>query len=664
MAVGPRNCTSGKGMVLALMAAVSCLGGCNNDPNPRPMKEKRADGTPWLVRYAGMPDEPRSLDPQISYDQMSRRILEPIVETLLEYHPYKTDPYEVVPSLLDSMPARIVNGDGTVTYTCRLKKGIRFTDDPCFPGGKGRELVANDVQFTFQRLSDPKLESPVFSNLAEYIMGMTEAHAAAKQNGAVFDYSKPLPGIELVDSHTFKLHLRKAYPQILYWLAMHFTSPVAREAVEYYDGEAHPDGPGGKPVIRDKFAWHPVGTGPFRLKDYSPGHLIRLERNVHYTTSVFPEGGWPPEKEEVLRPLAGKPLPLVDEVIFTIFRETLPIWLLTRQGYLDTMGVSKDAYNSLITPSKELTPKFRDRGMRLEKDVEPSTFFLSINLEDPVLGLNKKLRQALSCALDSQGWIDIFYNSVPPVAQQLVPPGIFGYQPEFRNPYGFDLKKARQLIAEAGYPNGRDKEGKQLVLTMDVNASGAEERQSVEYNQRLLEQLGIKVIILENNFGGMLEKHDQGNFQMAYGTGWGADYPDPENFFFLFYSKNFPPAGKNVSRYKNVEFDRLFEQMATMENSPARFEIVKQLNAILVEDCPAILEFNKAYYVVVQPFAPRTHNNLMLEGGIKYSWIDYELRERNRREWNPRARWPVAVAVLGVFGALGFGLFLNRRRNV
>jgi oligopeptide transport system substrate-binding protein len=652
---------------LRFFLAVSCalLAACDNNPNPKPLHAKRADGSPWLVRYGSMADEPRSLDPQVSYDSVSRRVLEPVYDCLLEYHPMKTDPYEVVPCLLEKMPERTANADGTVTYLCKLKRGVLFHDDPCFPGGKGREVVAADVHYAWQRMCDPKIECPVFSNLADYVIGLNDAYEAAKKNGGRFDYTMPLRGFEIVDSHTFKIHLLRPYPQLVYWMAMHFTCPVAREAVEFYDGKEHADGAGGKMETRPLFKFHPVGDGPFRIAEYTRGQRVRLERNPHYITTVFPSDGWPPEKEKLLRPLAGHALPIVDEVQLTIFREMIPIWLLMRQGYLDGMGVSKDAFNSVVSPAHELSAKWRARGMSLEKDVEPGTFYMAFNMQDPLLGKNKKLRQALSAAFDAQGWIDIFYNGVPEVAQQLVPPGIFGNQKTYRNPYGFDLKKARALIAEAGYPNGRNpKTGQPLELTMDAVATGADERLMTEYEQRQLEQLGIRVRVIENNFPRMMEKEDQGNFQIASGSGWQADYPDPENFYFLYYSKNVPPAGKNISRYKNAEFDALFDKMATMENSPERLEIAHRMNDILNEDCPHVLNFHRAMYALIQPWSPRTHANMMLEGGVKYGLLDYDLREQKRREWNSKPLWPVGVALAIVAAGIIYAARVNRRRNV
>ena len=636
-------------LIAALIAAL--LSGCSNDPNVPPFQTQRPDGSPWLVRYGATPEDPRSLDPQVSYDNVSRRILEPVQECLLEYHPFKTDPYELQPCLLESLPLREARADGKIAYRCTLKKGVRFHADPCFGNSAANRTVTSaDVRYAFQRIADPVVESPALANLADYVTGLQAASDAAKKAGK-FDYDAPFPSIEIVSDHEFVLHLDRAYPQILYWLAMHFTAPVAREAVEYYDGKTH-DG-----VARDLFRFHPVGSGPFKIGEWVRGKRIRLVRNPDYNTTRFPTEGWEPARENELRPLANLPLPLVDEIQMTIFREVIPIFLLFRQGYLDGMGVGKDAFSSLMTPSRELSQKYRDRGVTLHRDIEPSTYYMHLNFEDPVLGKNKKLRQALSSAFDKESFVSIFFNNVPVPAEQLLPPGIPGHQRDFKNPYGFNLERAKKLMVEAGYPNGRDATGKQLEIAIETTANSADERTWAEFEQRQFEELGIKVKINENTFARMMEKLDQGSFQIASGSGWGADYPDPENFFFLYYSKNTPPAGKNAGRYNNPEFDRLFEQMAVMENSPERVAIAHRLNDILSEDVPQILTQHKSLFALAQPWAPRTQSNPMLEGGLKYAVLLHAPREALRKEWNrPSYTVPAALAVLGCALVLGLGL--------
>jgi ABC-type transport system substrate-binding protein len=614
---------------LSAIAAALWLAACDNNPHPAPLGESTPQRE-WLVRYSYQPEAPRSLDPQEAYDQMSRRVLEPIYDCLLEYHPFKNDPYELIPCMLEAMPEKTVHENGRVSYLCRLKKGICFHDDAVFPGGKGREVVSADVRFAWQRIADPKTECPVLSSLWEYVAGLKTSYEAAQKNGDKFNYDAPFDGIEVVDSHTFRVHLLKPYPQILYWMAMHFTCPVAQEAVRFYDGEKH-DGD-----RRARFKWHPVGTGPYRYVHSLSDHdnNFRLVRNERYTTTTFPLSGWPAEKDALCKPLAGKPLPILDEVQIRVLRETIPAWLLTKQGYLDHFGVSKDAFSSVVTATNEISPELMARGIKLEKDVDVSTFYTSLNMDDPVLGKNKKLRQALACSFDAATENEIFYNNVREVAQQLLSPGIPGFRKDLKNPYGFDLERGKKLIAEAGYPNGIDpKTGRPLEIVLDTNASGADERLLTEFEQRCFERLGIKVTVVENTFAKMLEKEDKGNFQLASGTGWGADYPDPENYFMLFYSKNLPPEGKNISRFKNAEYDKRFEQMATMEDGPERLKLIHEMVDIINEECPIIFTNHKAYYTLVQPWAPRTHANAMLEGGVKYLWLDPKARETKRAEW-------------------------------
>lgn len=646
------------GFLIFACALLLALPGCNNNPHPPPYHKTRPDGSPWIPRYSVLTGDPKSFDPQVSYDAVSRRVLEPVYDTLLQYHVMKTEPYELEACMLEEMPKREDLPDGTSSYLCKLKPGILFHDDPCFPGGKGREVVAADVHYAFQRIADPKVESPFFATLEPRVVGLREARAAGTAHGA-FDYSTPVRGIEVIDAHTFRIRLTSPYPIILYYLAMHATCPVSREAVEYYDGLEH----GGK--RRPAFKYYAVGTGPFRIREYVPKQRVRLERIPNYHTTVFPSDGFPPEKAEWLQQFAGKPLPLVDEILLTILSETIPAFVLGRQGYLDALAANKDAFGAIMTMSQELTPKYRARGMTLEKEVTASTFFMSFNMDDPVVGKNVKLRKALSCAYDVATYSEIFYSGVAPVSEQLLPRGLFGYDKNYRNPNGYNLEKAKNLLAEAGYPNGRDaRTGAQLELTLEEPVASTDERQRAEYNQRAFETLGIKIKVSENTFARVLERLEQGTFQVGSGTGWNADYPDPENFFFLFYSKNFPKEGANYCRYNRPDFDRLYEKMATMENSPERLELVQQMNAMLAEDCPMILEFDKAFYTAVQPWGRWTHNNQMLEGGFKYFTIDPEMRQRLQHEWNAKPVWPIAVGLVLLGGGLIYAVRWNRRQNV
>jgi len=645
-----------------LLAGLACLfafAGCDNNPHPRPLREKRADGKPWVVSYLAMPDDPRSLDPQYSYDTYGNAVLAQVYEGLLQYSPFKTDPYELEPCLADGMPQRIKNSDGTETYEIRLKRGVFFHDDPCFPGGRGREVTAADFVYTFQRIADPAVECPVLSTLQEFIAGLKPAYEEAREaarKGGKFDYAKPTGAITVVDDHTFRLNLLKAYPQIQYWLAMAFTAPVPREAVEYYDGKNG----------REQFKFHPVGAGPYRVAEWSRGRLIRLVRHKHYNATRFPAGGWPKDDEARFRPLAGAALPFTDEVQYVVIREAIPAWLLFKQGYLDRSGVGKDVFNSVITAGQTLSADLSARGVRLYRDVEPGTYYAQFNMEDPVLAKNRRLRQALSTAYNQAQANALFGNGVQVKAEQLLPPGVVGYEPGLKNPYRTEnLAEASKLLAEAGYPNGIDpKTGHPLELTLDVVTGNAESRQRAEFDQGQVQQLGLTCKIDENTWARFQDKQITGHFQMNTGSGWNADYPDPENFFFLFYSKNLPPKGSNYTRFSNPEFDKLFEQMATMDNGPERLAIIHRMNALLIEECPVILNFHPVAFTLNQPWTQRVSSNAMLVGGLKYSQIDPVLRSQKIRAWNRAPVWPLWV-LGGLFVLiLGYAIRWARQRNI
>jgi ABC-type transport system substrate-binding protein len=648
--------------IWCLTFGVFLFTGCDNDPHPAPYHKTRPDGSPWAVRYMGLPADPKSFDPQFAYTTIDQQFLEPVYDKLLEYNPMKQEQIELQPAMLEAMPTKEVHPDGRVSYLCRLKRNIRFHDDPCFEktGGKGREVVAADVHYVLQRLADPKVESPFFAPLEQRIIGLHEAREQGLAKTGKFDYATPVSGFEAIDSHTFRIHLKGPYPQLLYWMAMNTLSPVARESVEYYDGQMH-DG-----KLRPRFRFYTVGHGPFRMREYIPRRAVRYERFDGYHTSTFPTEGFPPERAEVCKKYAGKPLPLFDELYVMIVPELIPGFVLGRQGYLDSITANKDAFPSVVGPDHQLRPKYKARGMSLEEIGLPGTFFYSFNMEEPLLGKNIKLRKALAAACDMRAYVEIFYSGVAPVSNQLIPRGLYGYDPNYVDPNAFDLEKAKRLLAEAGYPGGRDaKTGEQLELTLDDPVEGTEMRQRAEYEKRMFEELGIKIKIRENTFARVVEQLEQGNYQFSSGSGWAMDYPDPENFFMLFYSKNMPREGANYCRYNNPEFDRAFEQMSTMDNGPERLALIQKMNAMLAEDCPVIWQFDKVTFLAPQPWAHWTHNSRTIEYSFnKYHQVDPVLREKLRAEWNRKPMWPLFVLGGLIVAGLGYAVHWNRREHV
>ncbi len=284
------------------------------------------------------------------------------------------------------------------------------------------------------------------------------------------------------DEREFEIVLSETNPQILYWFAMPFTTPVPWEAVAYFDGRE------GRANLADTA----VGTGPFRLSVYDKQLRYVLERNPTWWGArpenaaapgvVFP-GDIAPEDiaEKRIDPAyVGRRMPFLDRVNFTRERESIPRFNKFLQGYYDDGGIIKESFDAIVQNDR-LSPDMAKRGMRLDREVEPTTYYIGINMNDPVLGAKggeraRKLRQAMSLAIDAERYLDLFLNGRGMPAQSPLPPGLFGYDAAYRNPYRKpDLAKARTLLEEAGYSGGIDPATRRpLKLTLDTGSASAQ----------------------------------------------------------------------------------------------------------------------------------------------------------------------------------------------
>ncbi len=547
-----------------------------------------AELSPRGLTYFGTTERIRGFDPIEAGDTTSSAAVSKLYEGLLEYE-YLARPYTVRPLLAAKMP--VISADG-LTYTFTLKRGVRFHDNPCFPAGKGRELVAEDFVYSWKRLADANQKPKGFWVLEGRIVGLDDFHKLSTK-GPV-DYSLPVEGIKALDSHTFQVKLTEPYPQLMWILTMNYTFPVPWEAVKYYG---------------DEFLNNPVGTGPFLIKNWKRNYRIEYVRNPNYHTDLYPAKGEPGDKEAGLLEDAGKPLPLLDRIVEYVVADDSTDWLMFLAGQLGSSGLSRSNFDAVINQQKELTPELQARGIRLFKTPRMYTTYLGFNMTDPVVGTStdpavnerhRKLRQALSCAVDMQKWIE-FYNHRMIAASGPIPPGVAGYDPTKPPPYGFDLERAKQLLAEAGYPNGRDANGKRLVITMEIgSAADPESRQSVDLLASFFGRIGIEFKPSYNNWPEFLKKLERKQAQM-FQLGWIIDYPDAENFMQLFYSKNTSP-GPNHANYINPEFDKLYEKIRTMQDTPERTAIYQQMADIVITDAPWIFLTHPLTFGLFQPW--------------------------------------------------------------
>jgi ABC-type transport system substrate-binding protein len=650
---------------MPILAAVLAGAACGNDPYPG------ADAARKVV-YLAFSEAPKTLDPQVAYSTADHVVTGAVYDRLLEYH-FLERPYRLIPGLVREVPSPETRGDGHVVYRFELRDDLQFADDPCFAlGGAGRttrRVTADDVAFALMRIADPAVDSPVASTFA-HVVGFqdfaTRLSALRKDDAAFagrrideqYRAAGGIAGARAVGPTAFELELDAAYPQILFWFAMEFTAPVAWESVAYYDGEAG----------RDLFAEHPVGTGPFRVAVYDKRSRIVLERNPTWygirhpawqaPAATYPTSGEAGDaKRGLLDPTyAGKPLPFVERVELRLDKEDIPAFTKFLQGYYDVSGIIEESFDRVVK-SGTLSPDMAALGMHLHKTVVPSVFYLGFNMDDAVVGRpagerGRKLRQAMSLAIDAREFTRIFQNGRGIPAESPIPPGLFGYDPGYVNPFRVvDLERAKRLLREAGYPEGVDpKTGRPLHLTFDTQDTSARGRLRYQFFCDAWARLGLDVEIAATTYNQFQDKVRRGAYQL-FMWGWVADYPDPENFLFLLWSEMArSKGGPNTANFADAEYDRLFLAARALPNGEERAAVIRAMRALLERERPWIELFHQESYALVQGWMRNVKPLGMSFSTFKYQDVDAPLRAAKRLEWNRPIRWPLAAlaVVLGL----------------
>jgi len=544
--------------------------------------------------------EVKGMDPIFANDRYSANEVARIYEGLLEYD-YLKRPYTLVPNLADALPE--VSEDG-LTYTFKIKKGVVFQNDEAFAGGKGRELEAEDFVYSIKRLADPKLQGLGWWLLDEKIKGLNEWRNKYAEKDVV-DYSEKIEGLYAADKYTLVFKLSKPFPQFLYSLAMPFTFVVAKEVVEKYGKE---------------FINHPVGTGAFYLERFNPSSKrIEYVKNPTFRKKLFPSEA----SEEFKHMLtdAGKELPLVEKVTVNVISESQPRWLNFQKGKIDYSAVDKDNFDSVISEGKNLSKKLTDKGISLEISASLDVTYTAFN-HDLKLFENVDLRRALALGVDIHENNKLFYNNTALPAQSVVPPGIAGYMKDYKSPYRErDLAKAKELLAKAGYP-----EGKGLPeITYDCPSSSTS-RQIGELFKKQMSDIGVNIKVVQNTWP-ELQKKITTRQVMLYGIAWGADYPDAENFLQLLYGPNKAP-GANGSGYNNAEFNKLFATASVMQDSPERTALYEKLNRIASEQAPWIYGVHRQNYTLQHSWLKNYMSTDFESGQAQYLNIDLEQKKK------------------------------------
>jgi ABC-type transport system substrate-binding protein len=602
-------------------------------------------------------------------------------------------------------------------YDVPIKRGIKFAPHPAFAkdaqgnylyhhlkraelGDKRspwdfkvqgtREMVAEDYVYGLKRHASPRIEAPVFAIFAEYVIGLKEYGQRVREESVkqlkglpesirdkpFLDLRQwPLEGASAPDSHTLRVRIRGKYPQWQYWMAMPFVAPMAWEADAFYAQ----DGMSENSLSLNQW---PVGTGPFMMTEYVQDRRHVMKRNPNYRGDPYPCEGSEEDRKAGLLDDCGKTMPFVDTIVSTIVKEKVPRKEMFKQGYLDVPEIERPEwgvdFRVDMDDSDEVRANYESKGYKFPQATDINSWYIGFNWLDPVIGRgdtpeqqlrNRKLRQALSIAIDwEEGYGRIFRTKGGVAAHGPVPPGVFGSRegtPEGFNPITHrkvngelqrrPIEDAKQLLAEAGYPDGRDaKTGKPLVLNYDFQRAITPEFKAE--NDWLIKQfakIGIQLEVRATDFNQFQDKVLKGKHQIFW-YGWLADYPDAENFLFLLYGPNSKSKheGENVANYENPEFDRLYRRMQTLEDGPDKQKVIDEMVRIARDDSPWAWGYWPYVALAFQPWAYNGKPGIMVRDMARYYRVDPAMRAAKQAEWNRPIWWPLLVLVAGVIAIL------------
>jgi oligopeptide transport system substrate-binding protein len=574
--------------IATFIGAVSCflVLSCTKPGSPegtlRPAKGGRYFGGIYRQNETG---ELRGLDPAGLNDVTSGHIAINIFDQLLEFD----SDLNIIPEIATSWK---VSDDGR-TYTFILRNDVYFHDDPCFPSGKGRKLTARDVKYSFTRIVDVREQSRNDAYLRDKVVGASEFYEAtriASRTGGD-PHVRAVQGFVAVDDTTFQILLTKPFAPFMYTLTQPSFGIVPHEAVRAYG--------------RDFFQ-HPVGTGPFRFVEWSPDQHCVLERNPSF---------WE-------RDTFGNRLPYLDGIRFSFMKDDKMQLLEFASGKLEeSYRIPSEYFADIVDENKSPKGKW-SKYILLHKTALATQYYGFLNT-DPVFR-DVRIRQAFNYAVDRNRIIRYVLKGQAsgPAHNGLVPPSMPGYESDSVSGYSFNPTRARELLAQAGFPNGQGFP----EITLQLNAGGGRNMSIAESIQGMIEEhLNVRIRLMQVEFAQHLTDIDKGKAPF-YRLGWVADYPDPESFLNLYYGKLVPKDGGdspiNSVRYQHPAFDRIFEQALSTTDHAERMKLYRQAEQIAINDAPMLLILNDEDYRFIQPYVMGHPSNSMDRTPHNRTWFD------------------------------------------
>jgi ABC-type transport system substrate-binding protein len=522
------------------------------------------------------------LDPAVASDIASLSLLENLFDPLLRYD-YLARPLKLRENTAVGMPKV---EDGGLTYTFQVRPGIFFTPDPAFKGVK-RELTAADYVYSLKRLYDPMLKSPWLSLFEGKIAG----DAALKDK---FSYDTPIDGLKAVDRYTLRIKLSAPDNNFLFYLATPATGVVAREVIEAYPGQV---------------GNHPVGSGPFMIGEWKHSDKIVLVANPDSQAVFHATPGADAADQAIARALEGKRLPVVDRVEVKIAEEFQGRMLGFLGGDYDYLEQVPESMTDMVIADGKLKPALVAKGMQLTRFPVMQTYYMWMNMDNPVLGGYGKekvaLRRAISLAYNSAEDISLLKKGFAIKAQSPLPPNVLGYDPAYRSPVAYDPALANALLDRFGYkqrdPDGfrRTPANQPLTLAMHSEAT-AGGRLRDELWRKNLNAIGLRVAFTTDKKTEIIKASRLGKVMM-FESNWIADFPDGDNFYQLLYGPN---AGRaNYARFNLPAYNERYEKARALADSPQRQQLYFEMNQLI-----------HAY----NPWVPLSH---VMSADIRQPWL-------------------------------------------
>ncbi len=570
-----------------------------------------------VVRHAFRVAE-SSFDPARESDRYSAFFIEAIYDSLLSYD-YLARPVKLVPGVAVAMPDV---ADGGATYTFRIRQGVHFADDPVFKGTK-RELTAQDFAYSIRRFYDPKLRSPNLYYFEGKIIGADEVMQQAKKTGK-YDYDAPIAGLEVLDRYTLRIRLKEPDYNFQYVMAMPLAMGMAREVVEHYGEDARS---------------HPVGTGPFMLKEWRRSSKIVLEANPHFREEYFTGSrGETPEDNAIHDRLQGKRLPIIGRVEVVIIEEPQPRWLAFANGELDYIEDLPNEFVNIVAPGGKLAPNLAKQGVRMQREPQLEiTITAFYNMRDPVIGgyapEKVALRRAMNLGYNQPEELMIARKGQAMSAESPIPPGAAGYDASFHSSaQEYDPSRAKALLDLFGYVD-RDgdgyrelPDGRPLLLEFGSTPDASGRDLDLVW-KKSMDAIGINIKFKKARWPDLNKESKAAKLQVGSFLAWYADYPDGDNFLQLLYGPNSSPQS-NAANFALPAFDQLYERARRMPDSPERTQLYQQMTKLFLVYAPWRLGVHRVQTHLDQPWLLNYRKHPILYEAWKYLDLDLEMQRK------------------------------------